>query len=54
MKPRDSVSAILGHDDRLVVLPVPRDGLVLHVRGNVRQRARVRVPTVVAVEAYHV
>lgn len=54
MQSSNSISTIFGHDDRLVVFPVPGGGLVRHVRRDVEERARVGVPAVIAVEANHV
>lgn len=54
MQSSNSISTIFGHDDRLVVFPVPGGGLVRDVRRYVEERARVGVPPVIAVEANHV
>lgn len=54
MQSGDSVRTVLGHDDRLVVLQMPGGGLVDHVVGDGTQLAGCVVPTIVAIEAYHV
>lgn len=40
MQSSDGVGSVLRHDDRFVVLEVPGGGLLYHVVGDHRQRAR--------------
>lgn len=54
MQPRNSISPVFSHDDGLIVNPMPVGGFFYHVVGDLRRLARVRVPTVVAVETDHV
>lgn len=54
MQPLDGVGSVLGHDDGLIVDTVPVGGLFDYVICDLRRLARVRIPSVVAIEANHV